>query len=99
MEYENYDQKTIRLNQRAALNAWHKAGYCGSIIAGTGFGKSRCGVLAVAHALENGGSCTRTYSTASRTIAEEFRSGDTQPSDQGRDSMLCIGTQAERQSL
>jgi superfamily II DNA or RNA helicase len=32
--------------QRTALNAWAKAGYNGSIIAGTGFGKSRCAVLA-----------------------------------------------------
>ena len=33
--------------QKAALNAWAKAGYCGSIIAGTGFGKTRCAVLAM----------------------------------------------------
>ena len=51
-------QKTIEIKskeQSNALNAWHKAGYRGSIIAGTGFGKSRCGVLAVAHALKDGG--------------------------------------------
>lgn len=39
--------------QRKALNAWAKGGYCGSIIAGTGFGKSRCGVLAAAHVIDN----------------------------------------------
>ena len=33
--------------QRKALNAWAAHGYNGSIIAGTGFGKSRCAVLAV----------------------------------------------------
>ena len=33
--------------QRHALNAWALAGYNGSVIAGTGFGKSRVGVLAV----------------------------------------------------
>ena len=33
--------------QRKALNEWVKQGYVGSIIAGTGFGKSRCGVLAL----------------------------------------------------
>jgi superfamily II DNA or RNA helicase len=33
--------------QRKALNNWVKSNYNGSIIAGTGFGKSRCGVLAV----------------------------------------------------
>lgn len=51
-------QKTIEIKskeQSNALNAWHKAGYRGSIIAGTGFGKSRCGVLAIAHALKDGG--------------------------------------------
>jgi superfamily II DNA or RNA helicase len=35
--------------QKKALNSWAQAGYTGSIIAGTGFGKSRCGVLAVSH--------------------------------------------------
>jgi len=38
--------------QKKALNSWAKNGYCGSIIAGTGFGKSRCGVLAVCHILD-----------------------------------------------
>ena len=33
--------------QRKALNAWAKNNFVGSIIAGTGFGKSRCGVIAV----------------------------------------------------
>jgi len=41
--------------QSNALNAWHSAGYTGSIIAGTGFGKSRCGVLAVSHTIKDGG--------------------------------------------
>tara|TARA_R110002073_G_scaffold96591_2_gene222988 strand:- start:10041 stop:11210 length:1170 start_codon:yes stop_codon:yes gene_type:complete len=39
--------------QKKALNAWAKGGYNGSIIAGTGFGKSRCGVLAVCHIIDN----------------------------------------------
>jgi len=39
--------------QRKALNAWAKAKFNGSIIAGTGFGKSRVGVLAIAYALKN----------------------------------------------
>ena len=38
--------------QKKALNAWAKGGYNGSIIAGTGFGKSRCGVLAVCHIID-----------------------------------------------
>ena len=37
--------------QRKALNQWAQAGYVGSIIAGTGFGKSRCGVVAINHVL------------------------------------------------
>jgi len=38
--------------QKKALNAWAKAGFIGSIIAGTGFGKSRAGVLAVDYILK-----------------------------------------------
>jgi superfamily II DNA or RNA helicase len=38
--------------QRKALNLWAKYGYNGSIIAGTGFGKSRCGILAIGKLLE-----------------------------------------------
>jgi len=37
--------------QRAALNAWARLRCTGSIIAGTGFGKSRCGVLACEYIL------------------------------------------------
>lgn len=40
--------------QRKALNLWAKYGYVGSIIAGTGFGKSRCGVLAIGKLLKPG---------------------------------------------
>jgi len=45
--------------QKKALNAWARAGYCGSIIAGTGFGKSRCGVLAVCHVLDKESSSSK----------------------------------------
>jgi len=45
-----HEVKTVE--QKKALNAWAKGGYCGSIIAGTGFGKSRCGVLAICHVLD-----------------------------------------------
>ena len=45
--------KTKDQEQKKALNAWAKAGFTGSIIAGTGFGKSRCGVLAAAHVIDN----------------------------------------------
>ena len=40
------------VEQRKALNAWAAQGWKGSVIAGTGFGKSRVGVLAVAQALK-----------------------------------------------
>jgi len=43
------------IEQKKALNAWAKQGFRGSIIAGTGFGKSRCGVLAIEHVLKHGG--------------------------------------------
>ena len=32
--------------QKKALNSWATTGFRGSIIAGTGFGKSRCAILA-----------------------------------------------------
>ena len=41
--------------QRQALNNWAGQGFVGSIIAGTGFGKSRVGVLAVHYAVKDGG--------------------------------------------
>lgn len=37
--------------QRTALRSWAKAGYKGSVIAGTGFGKSRVGIMAVGELL------------------------------------------------
>ena len=43
------------IEQKKALNSWAKQGFVGSVIAGTGFGKSRVGVLAVEHALKDGG--------------------------------------------
>ena len=40
--------KTKDDEQRKALNAWaQNSNFNGSLIAGTGFGKSRCGVLAI----------------------------------------------------
>ena len=38
--------------QKKALNAWASAGYNGSVVAGTGFGKSRVGVLAIGKILK-----------------------------------------------
>ena len=39
--------------QKKALNNWASNNFIGSIIAGTGFGKSRCGVLAIKYAFEH----------------------------------------------
>ena len=44
--------KVRDVEQKKALNAWARNNYVGSIIAGTGFGKSRCAVLAVDHILK-----------------------------------------------
>ncbi len=48
----NNINKEKNKQQRKALNAWARNNYVGSIIAGTGFGKSRCGVLACKHVLD-----------------------------------------------
>ena len=40
-------------HQKKALNAWRAADYKGSVICGTGFGKSRVGVLATSYTLNN----------------------------------------------
>ena len=60
--------------QRKALNAWAAQHFCGSIIAGTGFGKSRVGVLAVEHALQDGGNALILVPTVQLQdqFAEEF---------------------------
>lgn len=58
MEIEEQMNKLYKVKdeqQRKALNNWWKAGAKGSIIAGTGFGKSRCGVLAMKHVLKERG--------------------------------------------
>lgn len=67
--------ETKSKEQSNALNAWHKAKSKGSIIAGTGFGKSRCGVLAVAHALKDGGRAIVLVPTVQlqKQFKEEFK--------------------------
>lgn len=64
--------------QRAALNTWWKKGARSSIIAGTGFGKSRCGVLAMKHVLKNGGKGLLLVPTTQLQdqFAEEFEKWD-----------------------
>mgnify|MGYP003651943772 CR=1 FL=1 len=64
MKYElkNIKMKTIETldmdkikdkEQRLALNKWASNNFVGSIIAGTGFGKSRCGILAIKYVFEH----------------------------------------------
>ena len=57
MQKQNENLMTDKIKdkeQRKALNAWaKKTKYTGSIIAGTGFGKSRVGILAIDHILNN----------------------------------------------
>ena len=50
----NTSNKNKTIEQKKALNSWAANKFIGSIIAGTGFGKSRCGVLAIEHALKYG---------------------------------------------
>ena len=45
--------KTRDEKQKLALNNWARNNYIGSIIAGTGFGKSRCALMAVNHVLSS----------------------------------------------
>tara|TARA_R110002074_G_scaffold5185_4_gene25386 strand:- start:1533 stop:2723 length:1191 start_codon:yes stop_codon:yes gene_type:complete len=44
--------KVRNIYQKQAVNTWAKAGFKGSIFAGTGFGKSRVGVLAIGETLK-----------------------------------------------
>jgi len=71
--YEVKDQK-----QREALNKWAAAGAVGSIVAGTGFGKSRCGVLATKWALKDGGKALVLVPTTQlqAQFEDEFRKWD-----------------------
>ena len=64
--------------QKAALNAWARQNFIGSIIAGTGFGKSRCGVLAIKHALKDGGNALLLVPTVQLQdqFVEEFEKWD-----------------------
>tara|TARA_R100000951_G_scaffold116698_1_gene129874 strand:- start:3818 stop:4987 length:1170 start_codon:yes stop_codon:yes gene_type:complete len=64
--------------QRKALNAWAKDDFNGSIIAGTGFGKSRCGVLAIKKLLQPGERALVLVPTTQLQdqFAEEFKKWD-----------------------
>tara|TARA_R110002012_G_scaffold1455_8_gene6174 strand:+ start:2868 stop:4046 length:1179 start_codon:yes stop_codon:yes gene_type:complete len=53
--------KVRDVEQKKALNAWARNNYVGSIIAGTGFGKSRCAVLAVDYILKQKSRSNKKY--------------------------------------
>ena len=59
--------------QRIALNNWHNNDYCGSIIAGTGFGKSRCGVMAINHVLNTLGGTRALVLVPTTQLKDQFK--------------------------
>jgi len=59
--------------QRLALNNWAANHYCGSIIAGTGFGKSRCGVMAVNHVLNTLGGTSALVLVPTIQLQDQFK--------------------------
>ena len=87
-------QKTIETKSKSRAmpsTQWHTAGYRGSIIAGTGFGKSRCGVLAVA-ALKDGGKALVLVPTnqLQDQFADEFRKWDKEQFLSSRNTLLPV---------
>jgi superfamily II DNA or RNA helicase len=59
--------------QRIALNNWHNNDYCGTIIAGTGYGKARCGVMAINHVLNNLGGVKALILVPRTQLQEQFK--------------------------
>jgi|TARA_B110000908_G_C10206205_1_gene427852 superfamily II DNA or RNA helicase len=66
--YETKDKE-----QRRALNNWHNNDYCGTIIAGTGFGKSRCGVMAINHVLNTLGGTRALVLVPTTQLKDQFK--------------------------
>jgi len=85
---ENSVTKLIEVKdreQKKALNAWANAGFIGSIIAGTGFGKSRCGVLAAAHVLRKSADARGIVLVPTTQLKDQFAA---EFSKWGKDSCL-----------
>jgi len=59
--------------QKKALNAWARNNYIGSIIAGTGFGKSRCGVMAVDYVCNNNSTSESLILVPTVQLQDQFR--------------------------
>ena len=88
--------------QRKALNAWAKDDFIGSIIAGTGFGKSRCGVLAIKKLIQPGERALVLVPTTQLQdqFAEEFKKWDADDVlESHRYYMLSVSLQAGRRAL
>lgn len=59
--------------QKKALNAWARRRFVGSIIAGTGFGKSRCGVIAVGKSLDGDSTRKGLVLVPTQQLQEQFK--------------------------
>ena len=59
--------------QRKAINAWANNKFTGSIIAGTGFGKSRCGVIAVGKSLDTNTDAKGLVLVPTNQLQEQFK--------------------------
>ena len=59
--------------QKKAINAWASNKFTGSIIAGTGFGKSRCGVIAVGKSLDTNTDARGLVLVPTNQLQEQFK--------------------------
>ena len=59
--------------QKKAINAWANNKFTGSIIAGTGFGKSRCGVIAVGKYLDTNTDAKGLVLVPTNQLQEQFK--------------------------
>lgn len=65
--------KTKDTEQKKAINAWAKRKFTGTIIAGTGFGKSRCGVIAAGKTLDAADSARAIVLVPTTQLQAQFR--------------------------
>jgi superfamily II DNA or RNA helicase len=65
--------KTKDREQRKALNNWVINNYNGSLIAGTGFGKSRCGIMAINHVLNDLGGSNAIVLVPTIQLQDQFK--------------------------
>jgi len=65
--------KTKDAEQKKAINAWARRKFIGTIIAGTGFGKSRCGVIAAGKTLDAADSARAIVLVPTTQLQAQFR--------------------------